>query len=245
MPLRSGRAVRAVTFDCWGTLLLNEPGGSSHSLRRAALVRAAREGGRPLDEEKAPEVLHAAWLRHAEKWQNGESSGSPEIAQWALESLGIRDPALTERLATEFSEASLADSIPTLDGARDTLARLADRGLRRALICDTGFTPGRVVRELLDRVELLELLEVAVFSDEAGLPKPAARIFHRALEEIGSAPGESVHVGDLRRTDVAGARAVGMRSVRIRHVSDDTSELPEADVVADSHAHLCELLGLS
>ena len=52
-------------------------------------------------------------------------------------------------------------------------------------------------------------------------------------------------MGDLRRTDVAGARALSMGTVRIRASHDDTSDLPEADAVADSHAHLCEILGLA
>ena len=51
-------------------------------------------------------------------------------------------------------------------------------------------------------------------------------------------------MGDLRRTDVAGARALGMRSVRIRARHDDTSELPDADHVVDSHAELAALLGV-
>jgi len=54
----------------------------------------------------------------------------------------------------------------------------------------------------------------------------------------------AANVGDLRRTDVAGARGVGMRTLRIRDRYDDESEHPEADLVADSHAHLLELLGL-
>ncbi len=42
-------------------------------------------------------------------------------------------------------------------------------------------------------------------------------------------------MGDLRRTDVAGARAMGMVSIRYTGISDDTSQPePEADhVVAD------------
>ena len=51
-------------------------------------------------------------------------------------------------------------------------------------------------------------------------------------------------VGDLRRTDVAGARSLLMRSVRIRARYDDDAPLPEADYVVDSHAALRALLGV-
>ena len=49
-----------------------------------------------------------------------------------------------------------------------------------------------------------------------------------------------VHVGDLRRTDVAGARAMGMETVRFRGVFDDPGPGDEADYVMDD---LRELLG--
>jgi FMN phosphatase YigB (HAD superfamily) len=52
-------------------------------------------------------------------------------------------------------------------------------------------------------------------------------------------------VGDLRRTDVAGARAAGLGSVRIRQHHDDLSEHPDADHVVESHAELRGLWGRS
>ena len=131
-----------------------------------------------------------------------------------------------------------------LEGARETLEALARKGIRRALICDTGYSPAQVVRELLARQGLLDLLEVQVFSDEAGVPKPDPKVFNAALAPLGVAPGDAVHVGDLRRTDIAGARAMGMGCIRIRTHFDDPSDLPDADAIADSHAHLLELLAI-
>ncbi len=55
-------------------------------------------------------------------------------------------------------------------------------------------------------------------------------------------PAHAAHIGDLRRTDIAGARRLGMRTVRIRDHYDDPSDHAEADHVADSHAHLRDLL---
>ena len=40
------------------------------------------------------------------------------------------------------------------------------------------------------------------------------------------------------------ACGAGMRTVRIRGYHDDTASLPDADQVADSHAHLLEILGI-
>jgi putative hydrolase of the HAD superfamily len=237
--------LRAVTFDCWGTLIFERDPAQVQRLRIEAVAVAARRAGAPLDVDAAGAVLDAAWRRHLEAWRAHRQSGSAEMAGWVLESLGV-DPAarseLAPGLARALGESSLESGSEPLEGARETLEWLAAAGLRRALVCDTGFTPGRVVRLLLERAGLLDLLEVLAFSDEVGVPKPEARIFEHALGGIGVAPGAALHVGDLRRTDVAGARRLGMRSVRIRDHFDDPSEHPEADHVADSHAHLRELL---
>lgn len=157
----------------------------------------------------------------------------------------MADAEAARRLGESFAEASLAAEILPLAGARETLEGLARVGVRLALVCDTGLSPARVVRTLLERAGLLPWLEVQVFSDEQGVPKPHRRMFEAALGPLGVAPAAAIHVGDLRRTDVAGGRNAGMTTIRMRHRHDDLSALPEADAVADSHAHLREMLELS
>ncbi len=242
MSLADPRQLRAVTFDCWGTLIYLRDEAAVLKRRVEAICAAARNGGTDPPEADARRAFGAAWQRHADLWAEGIASGAPEIAGWALEALDIRDAALAARLARELECGAPEGECAMLEGARDTLERLAERGVRRALICDTGINPGRVVRRSLDRLGLLELLEVQVFSDEAGVPKPNPRVFHAALEPLGVTPADAVHVGDLRRSDIAGARGVGMGSIRIRAVNDDRSDHPEADAVADSHRHLLEIL---
>jgi len=53
-----------------------------------------------------------------------------------------------------------------------------------------------------------------------------------------------MHVGDLRRTDIAGASAIGMRTVRYRALHDDPDmgDAIEADFVLDSHRELPALI---
>jgi putative hydrolase of the HAD superfamily len=156
-----------------------------------------------------------------------------------------------------------AGDVQVIDGAHAILSALRTRGVRTALICDTGFTPGRVVRTLLRQHGLLQHLELCVFSEEVGAPKPHARAFESALAGLGVGARGAVHVGDLRRSDVAGARAAGMASVRFRGHHDDADAgsgpnagvidcvaagcspvcaRPEADVVVDAYPALWDLL---
>jgi putative hydrolase of the HAD superfamily len=235
----------AVTFDCWNTLLYEDEWQTAHALRIAELRAAAQEAGRSVSREESQRAFDLAWNRHMRLWTEGIATGAREVAQWALAELGLADPhPALEHLVWMFQGASHSSRVCALPGARETLVALARAGIPCALVCDTGLTPGRVVRRHLDRLGLLEGLAVQIFSDEVGVPKPDPRVFRAALEPLGVTPERALHVGDLRRTDVAGGRAVGMTTVRISGRHDDESELPEADHVVGSHAELVALLEL-
>ena len=239
------RPPRAVTFDCWRTLIYESSWETAHGLRVAALERAARRAGRVLEPGEAGRAFDAAWSRHMDLWTREVATGARDVAHWALEEIGV-DPRGEhfESLLEAFEEASHSGGVRAVEGALETLTRLDAAGIRCALICDTGLTPGRVVRRLLDGEGLLERLRETIFSDEWSLPKPHPRVFEAALEALGVTAEEAVHVGDLRRTDVAGARAVGMGTIRIRASNDDTTPLADADHVADSHADVRRILGV-
>ena len=242
---RKSSLPEAVTFDCWNTLIAEEDWHLAHGLRVDALGEAVRAGGIDVAEEDVARAFDRAWERHMALWRDGAVSGAAEVAAWGLALLGAAaDGPPLKQLVMRFEEASHSSRLVALEGAEETLRRLDAKGVRQALICDSGLTPGRVVRQHLERLGLLRFLSAQIFSDEVGVPKPSPRIFRVALDALGSDPAHSVHVGDLRRTDVAGARGVGMVTVRLRSRNDDVAPLADADQVADSHAHLCDLLGV-
>jgi putative hydrolase of the HAD superfamily len=244
-PARIRPTPRAVTFDCWNTLLVEEDWPLAHALRVTALHDVAEQAGLETTWEDAGSAFDAAWGRHQELWSTGVASGSREIARWGLEILGLPNSGPSfETLVHLFEEASHTSHVKALDGARELLGALVAADVPCGLVCDTGLTPGRQVRRLLHRAGLLKALTTQIFSDEIGVPKPAGLTFTAALQSLGVAPEHALHVGDLRRTDVAGARAIGMRSVRIRDRYDDTGEGDDADFVVTSHTELRKALGV-
>lgn len=242
---RLANEVEAVCFDCWGTLIVETEGDRVYARRIEELRTCAVGHGRAVSPAHARDALDRAWRGHYARWTGGEPSDAARIAREALATLGITDPAAAADLVARLSAAVGDREVVALPGARRGLQRLAEAGLRLALVCDTGFTNGAGVRRLLDAHGLLEWLDFQAFSDEAGASKPDPRIFHSALGALRSAPQRAVHVGDLRRTDVAGARALGMQTVRIRQFHDDATDHPEADHVVDSHDDLIALIGLA
>jgi putative hydrolase of the HAD superfamily len=231
--------IRAVTYDCWGTLLKDRDWEGAMAKRTGALRRFLE-----LDQSEAEALLEEAWAKHDEAWKQVETFGPGRMAAYCLEARGIDDDASIVELTKDFEEASLEAGVEPVEGALETITALQDANLRVGLVCDTGFTPGRVVRNLLDEADLLDHLEVTCFSDEVGVPKPGGDIFAKALAGLGARPPEAIHVGDLKRTDIAGAHDVGMHAARFRGVHDDLSDAPEAELVFDRHDQLLEALGL-
>lgn len=235
---------QAVTFDCWSTLIYERNPDAVYRERVLALLRVAKMHGVEISEQNARESLDHAWHEHWERWQREGASSPHVIASAALQQVGLEAPHAVERLVQEFAEIAIASEISTLTSAHETLAALARENIATALICDTGFSPGVVVREILRREGLLDLLTTQVFSNEAGVSKPNPRIFQVALDGLQTSPIATVHVGDLRRTDIAGARRMGMATIRITEHHDDRSNDPEADAIAESHANLRDILHL-
>jgi putative hydrolase of the HAD superfamily len=215
---------------------------SSHlrlASRRSALRRLLG-----VDDVEAAELLEEAWAKHDDAWKQVETFGPGRMAAHCLEAKGVFDDDTLAQLTRSFEEASLETGVEAVDGARDVLKVLQEAEIGLALVCDTGLTPGRVVRSLLGGEGLLDFLEVLCFSDEIGVPKPGNEIFAKALAELGVRPPEAIHVGDLRRTDIAGARDIGMHAARFRGVHDDRSGGAEAEMVFDRHEQILEAIGL-
>ena len=249
--------ILAVTFDCWGTLIADRDMSAAAAVRVRSIAEAS--DGR-LSSEEAEELLRRAWAVHHRHWLDGTQYGSPGIARFIADELG--NQAVYGLLQETFEDAGRHGSIEEVPGAAAALRELREHGIRTALVCDAGMTPGRIVRDFLDAVGVLQHLEFCAFSDEIGVPKPSPRIFETALAAIDARPQNAVHVGDLLRTDVDGARSMGMRTVRITAVTDDSrqgfswdahavlsgteavtpSPFADADVVVGSHGELLDAL---
>jgi putative hydrolase of the HAD superfamily len=145
-------------------------------------------------------------------------------------------------------EHSILTDLPTLvPEAEAVLADLSTR-YRLAIISDTGITPGRVLRQLLEQDNLTGYFTHFTFSDEVGRSKPHPSAFLTTLAALNATPAEAVHIGDLLRTDIAGAQAVGMRAVQYIGINHDQANgLADGrkitpDAVIRSHEELGPLL---
>jgi FMN phosphatase YigB (HAD superfamily) len=233
--------LEAVTFDFWNTVMWEEPG----SLRQRRLEVLAEVLGRDRIDPAALEEAHdAAHRAYEQAWRAGSQFTVEDAAALISARLPNLPDAARKMLVEGFCEAGRRAAVHPSEGVRDCLEELKAGAARLGIVCDIGLTPAYVVRELLARHGLLELFDDTAFSDEVGHYKPDRRIFEHALAKLGgAAPERSAHVGDRRRTDVAGAQGMGMTAVRYMRVYDDVDAGPEAEHVVDDLAEIPALLG--
>jgi len=240
-------AIEAVTFDYWNTLVY-ELRGHLRGRRLEAWSGLLEEAGFAHERVQLEAVYDAAWEAYATSWRANQQFRSAEAAEHCVERLGFEVPAdVRVALVDAFGRAGAEAELHLADGVEDCLRTLKQAGLKLGIVCDVGFTASTMLRDHLIRHGVLPLFDHWSFSDEVGSYKPAPAIFEHALEGLGGPMPERVaHVGDLRRTDVAGALAMGMVAVRYTGISDDDSQAePEAHHVISDHAELPAALGVS
>lgn len=103
-----------------------------------------------------------------------------------------------------------AELIP---GAAALVPALKARGYPLALVADG---PVGSFQNILTQHQLKQYFDVFAISGAVGVEKPAARMFHHALAQLGIPPadyGRVVMVGNNLERDIAGANALGIISV--------------------------------
>jgi FMN phosphatase YigB (HAD superfamily) len=219
--------IEAVTFDFWNTLCQADVAATAQR-RRDAWVAMLSTRALPVD----PSVVHSVLEYVTEKHHAGWSSNTQYTAEHAVEeAVALLGEVVGADARDELWEAWLGASrradIELTPNLPEVLAALDAEGTRIGIVCDVGLTPSLVLLEFLERHGVLRHFDHWSFSDEVGVYKPEAAIFRHALDGLGvDDPARALHIGDLRRTDIAGAQAMGMTAVRYFGVFDDPPAVP-------------------
>ncbi len=233
-----------VTFDYWNTLIA--VGGGPHRENRIeawVTTLAAHEVTAGPDDVAAAMEQQAAVLD--DRWSTGVHYPPEAVVADTAAALGVEAPAIVEELRRAQNAAVRGASFHLAAGVVGVLRRLRAADVRIGIVCDVGVTPSSVLRDHLERHDVLGYFDAFAFSDEVGVYKPDARIFEAALGTMDVEPAAAAHVGDLRRTDVTGALALGMTSVRYAGLFDDAEhDGPDAHHVIDHHDQLPDVLGI-
>ena len=212
------RPIRLVTFDLYDTLIELVPPRWERLARALAaegmaadplVLRAAdrvsedyytvENGARPIRARTAEEQA-AFRVEHLRRWLDAAGLGADEAT--------VR--RVRDRYVSEFEEADTPDHrhFRLFDDVMPALLALRAGGVRTALIsnADKDVTVIALHFAFADRMDLI------VTSALVGYETPDPRTFRAAVDPLGVDPAEALHVGDQPKSDVVGARGIGMRA---------------------------------
>lgn len=232
-PQAPWRPLRAVTLDLWGTLIDSRDPIGKIERRREMLLTAIRGAGHPIELEQLRGGFRAA-RRIIDDGiaRDRRDVGPPGRWEELMRQLSIPPESVPFDLVTAAYEDLTLEFLPKLlDGVEAAVQQLASK-YQIGLICNTGYTGGRVLRQVLARHGLIGYFGVLTFSNEHGWLKPDPKIFHQTLAELGVPPEHALHIGDTEDMDIAGAKAAGMYSARYLPEGDNDGAL---STQADMH----------
>ena len=238
--------IEAVTFDV-GLTLLFDPERELRKARRTALKRWLRYH-KGLEKERVRSLLWSATRVWIESLEAGAHDAAARTAGHIVASSQIRvtdrERAQLQRLLEDVNREPRR--LP-VEGVRTALRDLKGRGVRIGIVSNRGANPSWLMMRELETTGLASFFERAAiaWSDEVGYSKPDPRIYLSSLRALGASPDRAAHVGDSNPTDILGARALGMKTIRYVGIRDDRRDGPEADVVIRHHYELAEALGFA
>lgn len=230
--------MKLVTFDFWNTLFLDRDEGERHKKRidfARERFRKTRSSIATADVEIAFERAHKLF---STQWELRRSVTMSRHVSEMLEHLDLQIPEDDYNSVVDYFETILLEHPPVLIEKAADAVHHAARGMRVGLISDTGYSPGRTLVRILDVHGLSGCFQSYSFSNETGVLKPAAEAFHKILRELQIEPEEAVHVGDLEETDIAGAKAIGMKAIKFIGANPSAVRESIADAVIGSLGEL-------
>jgi FMN phosphatase YigB (HAD superfamily) len=208
--------IRAVLFDIDDTLLDFDPQASRHAFRigaeRTYAYLKSRDLAVPTFEKFLKTHCSLAWrMKWIARLTGKEQSVRHVLRKLCLKLRLQRDEVSLSRLGWLWYEP-LVECCTIAPDVVPTLARLRDAGLKLGLVCNTPLQ-GDVIDKHLELEGLLDFFPIRIYSSDVGYRKPDVRTFAAALRELHVQPNEAMYVGDVPKSDMAGAHKAGIRTV--------------------------------
>ena len=196
---------RAIVFDAGHTLLEMDYArltaflaSRGHDLGQTAVTEAERRARMRLDTERAAQASR-------------ERTGEGRYVRYLVEYLGIADDA--ERAAIAEWRRGFNVPIGLCHQADGEAAKALQQAREAGLVVGVISNSNGSVKRALEIAGLAPQLDFVIDSSVVGISKPDPRIFARGLEAAGTAPEETIYVGDSYFVDVVGARQAGLGAV--------------------------------
>jgi putative hydrolase of the HAD superfamily len=239
--------IKAITFDLWDTLVhddSDEPKRKAQGLlskkqQRRQVVWEALDRHGAIEHQRVSQAYDVADAAFNQVWHN-------QHVTWPITTrLEVLLQGLQRTLPeSELSAIVRAHEVMEIDippdliaGCAEALQELSER-YQLAIVSDAIVSPGRCLRQLLEKHGILKYFTGFAFSDEVGHSKPHRRMFDTAARQLGTKLPEMVHIGDRDHNDIQGPHALGMKAILFTASRDVDKDNTKADAICDDYRQL-------
>ena len=241
--------LKVITIDFWNTLFDSINHEKRYKYRNDIFINETEKLGIKVEDVQLDSAIKESWKFFEHNWINKQRTPeSIELVHVIWKYLNLpNEKESIDKIVTCY-EDSLFEHPPVLiEGVSEVLPRLAER-YKLGLISDTGYSPGTHLRRLMKENGILDYFSSFSFSNETGVSKPHEKAFNTILHDLNINPENSLHIGDIERTDVVGANNTGMISVLFTGVESEfdrnNPEISSADITMNHWLELYETLNI-
>ncbi len=230
--------IKAITIDFWNTLFDSSNGKQRNDYRIKTLIGQVDKYGLVFKQHELNEAMQASWEYFNNVWINeSRTPSTAETVSFFWRYLKLPDDSSSVKIISDaFADSIIAYPPQLMEGAKDALIKLSAE-YQLAIISDTGFSPGTILRRLMRDNGVDKYFSAFSFSDETGVSKPDPLAFTHALRQLQRTPRETVHIGDIEFTDIKGAKNIGMKAIRFKgDLTMFTIKENPAETIADAEA---------
>jgi HAD superfamily hydrolase (TIGR01549 family) len=144
----------------------------------------------------------------------------------ALTAMGVETEGASEIVREEFTqEFATGPTFRLYPGCRETLERIHDIDIKMGILSHASMD---LIKIKMKRVDIFELFDIFVLSEDVGYNKSQIEIYEIALEKMNTKhPEKIIHVGDDIYLDVHMAQKIGMTPI----LFDPLNMHPDEDFV--------------
>ena len=232
--------LKAITFDFWQTLYADSH--ANWQSRQAVRVNLCHtylvDRGYSCTPAEVADGLDVAYDLTSVRWHQHLGVAVVTCMEAFAETLDLSlDETELSALVSLLGDAFLEAPPLLIPHAKLVLARLSEN-YPLGIISDSALTPGSFVRQLMARDGILEFFTAFTFSDETAHTKPEVVQFYSTLKQLNVEPAEAVHIGDIFRTDIVGAKNAGMKAIRFTGFNKTETNDTLSDAVVDDYRQL-------
>ena len=224
--------MKLASFDVWNTLL------DINAMLDAMAVELSKLMGTCIVDVVEGMMLARSRIKRMRAEGEGDPARALEESQEMLAGLLGADVELVKRAAAR-AVLKVDESI-VLQGAKEALGGVKERGLKVTVTGNVMFWPGSYTRLLLERFGLMEYIDKTFFADEVLAYKPMREMFEKPLGTFNVEPEEAIHIGDTKAEDFEGALRAGMWAVwinpeakKVRKIHERGFEVPRVEGILE------------